>query len=217
MKKNVSLLLISCFFLRAVDTQAQEWCAEDLCYYEDKCCDASTNFYAKILSGANFLQNTRADRNKSRYQTGYLISGYLGYYWQCGLYVEGEYAYRINEIRKIHFFGQGDSRHGHFQSSSYMANLLWDLPLSSWGCLFDNLRAFVGAGIGYDFQRMHSSNSCIIFKQKWKHFSWQLMTGLAYSVFCNTEISLEYKFHQGSCHFNHHSLGVGLTYKFGLW
>jgi outer membrane autotransporter protein len=95
-----------------------------------------------------------------------------------------------------------------------MANLLWDLPLSSWGCAFWNIQPFIGAGIGYDFQQMHSSNSRIIFNQKWHHFSWQVMAGLAYPLFCNTEITLEYKFHQGGCHFNNHSVGVGLVYKF---
>ncbi len=62
------------------------------------------------------------------------------------------------------------SKHGHFQTSSYMANLLWDLPLSSWGCAFWNIQPFIGAGIGYDFQQMHSSNSRIIFNQKWNQF-----------------------------------------------
>ena len=130
--------------------------------------------------------------------------------------LEAEYAFRRNDIRKIHFFAEGFSKHGHFQASSYMANLLWDLPLSSWECAFWNIQPFIGAGIGYDFQQMHSSNSRIVFNQKWNHFSWQLMAGLAYPIFCNTEITLEYKFHQGGCHFYNHSLGVGLVYKFGF-
>ena len=45
-----------------------------------------------------------------------------------GLRLEAEYAFRRNAIRKIHFFAEGSSKHGHFQTSSYMANLLWDLP-----------------------------------------------------------------------------------------
>ena len=95
-----------------------------------------------------------------------------------------------------------------------MANLLLDFPLSSWGSAFWNIQPFIGGGIGYDFQQMHSSNSRIVFKQKWNHFSWQVMAGLAYSIYCNTEITLEYKFHQGGCHFYNHSLGLGLTHKF---
>lgn len=217
MKKNISLLLMMFLFFMAADAQAQERCAQDSCCYEDNCCIDGTNFYAKILAGTNFLQNTRINGNKSTYQTGYIIAGYLGYCWRYGLRLEGEYAYRRNAINKIHFFGQGSSKRGHLQASSYMANLLWDLPLSSCGYSFFHIQPFIGAGIGYDFQKMHSSNCRIVFDQKWKHFSWQLMTGLVYPIFCNTEISLEYKFHQGSCHFYNHSVGVGLTYKFGVF
>lgn len=182
---------------------AQEECVEDLC------CVNETNFYAKILGGVNFLQNTRINENKTSYQTGYIISGALGYKLCYGLHVEAEYAFRRNGINKIHFFDDSESKHGHFQTSSYMANLLWDLPL----CACGNIQSFIGAGIGYDFQKMHSSNSRIVFDQKWKHFSWQAMAGLAYPIFCNTEITLEYKFHQGGSHFNNHSLGVGFVYE----
>lgn len=217
MKKNTLLLLISLLSFMPADTQAQEWSSEDpYCCYEDSCCFDATNFYAKIFGGANFLQDTEIERNKSDYDTGYIIAGSLGYCWHYGLCLEGEYAYRRNTISKIHFFNEGCSKHGHFQTSSYMVNLLWDVPLSACGCICWDIRPFIGAGIGYDCQQMHSSNSRIIFDQKWHHFSWQLMAGIAYPIFCNTEMTLEYKFHQGGCHFNNHSVGVGLAYKFGL-
>ena len=214
MKRNIQLLLMSFLFFIAADVRAQDLIAQESCCYEDSCCVDEMNFYGKIFGGANFLQNTALNGNKSKYQTGYIVAGSLGYSWCYGLRVESEYAYRRNAIRKIHFFGQGFSKHGHFQTSSYMANLLWDLPLSSWECSFWNIRPFVGAGVGYDFQQMHSSNSRIDFHQKWNHFSWQLMGGLAYPLFNNTEMTLEYKFHQGGCHFYNHSIGVGLVYKF---
>lgn len=215
MKKKFLIFLMSLLFFMGTEGQAQEWCDEDVCCYEDSCCCVDeTNFYAKILSGVNFLQNTSTNGNKSTYQAGYIIAGSLGYCWHYGLRLEAEYAFRRNAISNIHFFVEGSSKHGHFQTSSYMANLLWDLPLSSWGCAFWNIQPFIGAGIGYDCQQMHSSNSRIIFHQRWNHFSWQLMAGLAYPIFCNTEITFEYKFHQGGCHFYNHSLGVGLVYKF---
>ena len=186
------------------------------CAKENRCPDGM-NFYAEILGGANFLQNTTIDGNKSTYQTGYIVAGSLGYCWRhYGLRLEAEYAFRRNAISKIDFITEGSSKHGHFQTSSYMGNLLWDLPLCSWGCAFWNLQPFIGAGVGYDFQQMHSSNSRIVFNQKWTHFSWQAMAGLSYPIFRNTEITLEYKFHQGGSHFYNHSIGVGLVYKFGF-
>jgi opacity protein-like surface antigen len=215
MKKNILLLLILLAFSLSADVQAQGWCVENSCCYEDSCCVDETNFYAKILSGANFLQKTTTNGNKSRYQTGYLVAGSLGYRWCYGLCLEAEYAYRRNTMRKIHFFVEGFSRRGHFQSSSYMVNLLWKLPLYSCKKIFWNIQPFFGFGIGHDFQKMHSSNSRIIFNQKWNRFSWQVMTGLTSPIFCNTEISLEYRFHQGGSHFKSHSVGVGLEYKFG--
>ena len=215
MKKNILLLLVPFLFLMAPDAQAEEWFDEDFCDYEEDCCVDETGFYGKFFSGANFVQNTTADGNRANYETGYVVAGSLGYCWCYGLQLEAEYAYRRNDIDKIDFFLEGSSSNGHFQTSSYMGNLFWNLPLSLCGYAFWNIQPFIGAGAGYDFQRMGASNSRVIFDQKWKHFSWQLMAGLAIPIFCNTEITLEYKYHQGGCQFYNHSVGVGLFYKFG--
>lgn len=209
MKKNIQLLLMSFLFFMTADAQAPEECDEGLC------CVKRKDFYAKVLAGANLLQNAIANENRSFYQTGYMIGGSLGYCWRYGLSLEGEYAYRRNGIRKIYFFGQGTSHNGHLQASSAMANLFWNLPLSACGYACWNIKPFIGAGIGYDFQQMHSKNSRINFQQKWNCFSWQMMAGIAYPIVCNTEMTLEYKFHQGG-HFYNHTIGIGLVYKFGL-
>lgn len=205
MKRNVLYLFVLLLFVTEADAQAQEW----------NYCVPKRSLYATVLIGPNFLENTTANGNRATYQTGYLVTGSVGYCWRYGLCFEAEYTYRRNAIKDIHFFVEGSSKNGHFQTSSYMANLLWDLPLSLYGCSCWNVQPFIGAGIGYDVQRMHSSNSRIIFNQKWNHFSWQLMTGLAYRICYNTEVTLEYKFHQGGSQFNNNSIGVGLVYQFG--
>jgi opacity protein-like surface antigen len=209
MKKKFPPLLILLLFAIAADAQALEKSTKD------SCCVDMTNVYAKIFGGANFLQNTSITENKAAYHTGYIFAGSLGYCWRYGLHWEGEYAFRRNAINEIRFFSEGNSKHGHFQTSSYMANMLWYVPLSSWGYACWNIRPLIGAGIGYDFQQMLASNSRIVFNQKWYKFSWQAIVGLAYTIFCNTELTLEYKFHQGG-HFYNHAVGVGLAYKFGL-
>ena len=140
MKKNILLLLMTFLFFMTAHAQAQESCDERLF------CADQTNFYAKFFSGVNFLQNSRTDGNKSTFKAGYIIAGSLGYWWSCGLRLEAEYAFRRNSIKKIDFYIEGFSNNGHFQTSSYMANLLWDLPLSSWGCAFRNIQPFIGAG-----------------------------------------------------------------------
>lgn len=205
--KKLLLLLASFTLFTAADAQAQEWCAEECC------CVDQTDFYAEIASGVNFLQNTKTNGNKATYDTGYLVSGIVGYRWCHGLRLEAEYAYRRNAISRIHFFQEGSSKHGHFQTSSIMANLLWDLPLSSWGCGC-LVQPYIGAGIGYDFQKMNASNSRVSFHQKWRHFSWQAIAGLSYPIFCNTELTLEYKYHQGGCEFRNQSLGIGILCHF---
>ena len=205
MKKPIPLLLLILLFFRTADAQS-----DDNCSIDKKC------FYAKFFSGANFLPNTTIDENKCSYQTGYILSGSLGYFFCYGLHVEAEYAYRNNAISKIDFYGQGSSDDGNFQTSSAMANLLWDLPLCSWGYRFWNIRPFFGTGVGCDWQQMDALSSRIDFQQKWTHFSWQLMTGLAFPIFRNAEITLEYKFHQGGGHFYNQSVGIGLVYKFGF-
>jgi opacity protein-like surface antigen len=211
MKKNIPLLLMSVLFFMAADAQAQDWRTEESCRFD------GMNFYAKALGGANFLQNTTINGNKASYQTGYIVGGSLGYCWRrYSLRLEGEYAYRRNGISKIDFITEGSSNNGHFRASSFMANLLWDLPVCSWGCTLWNIRPFIGGGIGCDLQKMHASNSRIVFNQNWTRLSWQLMAGLAYPIFRNTEITLEYKFHEGGSHFYNHSVGVGLVYKFGF-
>ncbi len=224
MKKNIPLLLTSLLFFVAAGNvaasdlqQAWQFGQPTATSKHEAAVKASNrpvykgNFYAKIFGGANFLQDTKISGNKASYEPGYIFAGSLGYCWRpYGLYLEGEYAYRRNSIDKIHFISQGSSHHGHFQTSSYSANLLWDLL----GCSFWKIQPFIGAGAGYDFQYMHASNSRIVFHQKWHRFSWQAMAGFSYPIFRNAEITLEYKFHQGG-HFYNNAVGLGLVYKFG--
>lgn len=209
MKKNILLLLISFLLFTAAHGEDQK------SRTEKHCCIDQTHFYVRFLSGVNFLQNSTTDRNKSTFNPGYIIDGLLGYCGPCGLRLEAEYAFRNNGIKKIDFYVEGCSCSGHFKNSSCMANLLWDVPLS-WRCTYGNIQPFIGVGLGYDFQQMHSSNSRIIFSQKWNNLSWQAMAGLTYPIFCNTDMALEYKFHQGGPHFYNHYVGMGLVYKFGF-
>lgn len=210
MKKNILLLLMSFLFFTAAHAQAQEW-------NEKVFCVDQSNFYVKFFSGVNFLQNTTTNGNKSTFKAGYIIDGSVGYSSSCGLRLEAEYAFRRNAIKKIDFYIEGCSCDGHYQNSSFMANLLWDLPVSFCRRAFWNIQPFIGGGLGYDLQRIQALNSRIIFCQKWNGLSWQVMAGLIYPIFCNTDMTLEYKFHQGRPHFYNHSFVIGLVYNFGFY
>lgn len=199
--KNISLLIMSLFLLITADVRAE------------LCCADTTNLYARVLGGANFLQNTTINGNKTNYETGYVVTGAVGYDWCRWLSVEAEYAYRRNGINKIDFYVEGFSNCGYYHSSSITANLLWDLPFCSWRRRCGFVHPFVGAGAGYNFQKMHASNSRFVFNQKWNQFSWQLLCGIAYPIVYDIEMILQYTFHQGGCHFNNHSLEIGLKDK----
>jgi opacity protein-like surface antigen len=206
MKKIIALLTIVFLLTKLSSIYAEEF---------DCCFEESPPFYIEVLGGANFLQSEKSGGIKSDYRTGYIVSGSLGYRWCYGIRLEAEYAYRRNSLNKIRFFGRSFNTHGRFQSSSYMANVLWDLPFAYWGCQLWSIQPFVGAGIGYDFQQINARNSGLSYKESKKDFSWQVIAGLAYPLFCQTDVSLEYKFHQGGfTNIYNHSLGIGLTYKF---
>lgn len=208
MKKNILLFLMLLLVIRAGEGQAQD------CYYGDSCCVDQTPFYGKFFAGANFLQNTEISRNKTSYDTGYILSGILGYNWCHGLRLEAEYSYRRNEIKKIDFFVEDSAKNGHYRASSWMANLIWDLPLSSWGCGCWDIQPFIGGGIGYDFQKIHACNDRYVFHQTFNHFAWQLKAGVGYNICCDTDLTVEYIYHQSGCHFYNHAIGIGLIYKF---
>lgn len=190
--------------------------ANDYEWNDDQlCCKEANNFYAKIFSGPNFLQ-TRTDGGiKTHYKTGYIVGGSLGYLFCNGMRVEAEYAFRRNSINKVHFFRRDFGMPGHFQSSSYMANLLWEPPLSNWGFECWNFHPYIGGGIGYDFQQIHGRHQGLVFNERNGDFAWQLIAGVGFPIFCNADFSLDYKFHQGGFkEIYSHSLEVGLAYRF---
>lgn len=213
MKKTWVIFLTFLVMLTTSKMQAAIWddcCGDDYCYITDP------RFYARVFGGANYLQTSKNNDVKADYNTGYILSGALGYNWCYGLRAEVEYAYRRNTLRKVHFFGRSFDLNGHFQSSSYMANLLWDISLGSWGCGW-GLKPYIGAGIGYDTLRSRGEQDGFSFNENKKNgFAWQLIAGLGYEIFCNTDLSVEYRFHKGPIHnLYSHSIGLGLKYNFG--
>lgn len=167
--------------------------------------------YGEICGGVNFLQTETKNNIKPIYNPGYIVEGSIGIHECYGLRLEAQFAYRRNSLNRVHFFGRSFHRDGHFESFSYMGNVLWDIP---WKYV---LQPYIGGGIGYDFQQILTRGFGLSVKENKKDFSWQMMAGLKYEVPCSLDISLEYTFHQGSFSYIHsHSLGLCLTYEFGL-
>lgn len=174
------------------------------CLLNDSFC--RNRFYVELFGGANFLGREHQEGVSVQYKTGYVFSGALGYRWCYGLRLEGEYAFRRNGV---------ENGPGHYHSSSYMGNLIWDMPITDWGCTLWGVVPFVGAGVGYDLQRAHASDGPVDLDGDKKGLAWQAIAGLYYPVLPNGHISLTYKFHRGkSDHIDNHSIGVGFTYTF---
>lgn len=219
MRKFFASFLALGMFLGSSQLHAQV--CDDLDYYEEDaccetpCCDLNNSFYAKVFGGANIVQTNKQDGVTNHFKTGYLLSGALGYNWRYGLSVEAEFTYRRNEQKNIKFFGRDFHIHGHYQSSSVMANLIWNIPLCNWRWQFWGLKPFVGAGVGYDLQRIHAKTEGISYRNTEKHFAWQVMAGVLFPAFCNIDISLEYRFHKGGFKkLYENAVGIGILYKF---
>lgn len=169
-------------------------------------------FYTKLLGGVNFLQTERHAGVRPRFHPGYIVSGAVGYRWCDGLNVEAEYAFRRSSMKELHFFGQDFDVRGYFQSSSYMANVIWEFP--SWEYL-NCIQPFAGVGIGYDLQQFHASEAAFRIDRDRKGFAWQVMLGLSYPLHYNAEMAFEYRFHKGPLqNVFSHALAVSLIYKF---
>lgn len=196
--------------------------------------EPTEGFYVGGLAGGNFLQTSKKHGRHAEFKTGYDVGGLIGYELCDGIRLEGEFTYRHNCLKSLKFSHRrfsGDRRSNHkgnFRSMSYMANIIYDIPLSCQPCGWDFF-PYVGAGIGYSSQRF-SSHHChddefdgdFDFRFRRRHnnhkkngFAWQVIAGLGYEIDACTDIALEYRFNKGRLeNFYNHSLNVALRYHF---
>lgn len=219
MKKELSAVVTGLCLLFSGISEAKignAFC-EDYCK-TSYCTDEQNNYYMEIFGGANFMQTNSRHSIKSSFKTGYAVAASVGYKWCWGLRFEAEYAFRRNRVKSVHYFGKSFGKCGHYQASSYMANLLWDIPLQCWGLNLCGIRPFVGGGIGWDYEIVHARYHHTNFRNGKKHFAWQAMTGLTMPFYCNTDVSVEYRYHQGGMkHLHNHTVGLGLKYNFPIF
>lgn len=207
-------------------------------------------FYVDGFGGANWVQVSKKhhknnnDSNNNTHQrlnfdTGYVAGGIIGYRWCEGLRLEAEASYRRNELRSHKHDSSSSSsssssntrHHGHLSEWAYMVNGIYEVPSCYWDC-WDCCRCwdivpYIGAGIGYGVQRLHTSHSNESgllddssshhhnHKGRKKGFAWQVMAGLVYHVSCNFDMSLGYRFHKGRLNsVYNHALDVAAIFHF---
>lgn len=179
--------------------------------YQENPVDLANNLYVNVFGGANFLKFKHIAKNELR--AGYMLSASFGYRFSYGIRIEAECAYRRNSIKQ--YYSTYQKTYNYFETTSYMANVLWDLPVSRF-C--HNIQPFVGGGMGYDrlgleHRQQHSKFITTITKSQ---YAWQVITGFGYPLFCNADVSFAYTLHKGNLQErSNHTFGFGLTYNFG--
>ncbi|MBA3958698.1 MAG: porin family protein [Parachlamydiaceae bacterium] len=200
--------------------------ADNCCW--DSCC-GTDGFYVSGFGGANFI----AKKKHIDFKTGYVVGGAVGYAFCNNLRLEGEVSYRHNRIKSVSgledFSGfsesvsisssasSSSSSKSHFTTLAYMANVYYDIDTSCWDCCCGcgEIVPYIGAGIGYNQQRLRISEGEFNLNGKKSGFAWQLIAGLAYEITPCADISLEYRFLQGSDKkLYNHAVAGALRYKF---
>ena len=194
MKKIILSTLAS--LLLSANTYADTVCLEV------PCC-ASNNFYVKGTVGPNWSDSKKG----GDFDTGFLLSGAVGYRFCLGARLEGEYAYRNNNFKHYYY-----NIKSHMRSSALMVNAIYDIPLDSYMDTY-GITPFAGVGIGCNFRRYSERTYHYSVSGKSNRFAWQVIAGLDYALTDCLDATVEYKFHKATKYYNN-SLGFGVTYKF---
>jgi opacity protein-like surface antigen len=210
--KKLLLIFIFSFNLHAQDIQDT---------FESIFLKVENNFYVKAAGGLNFL-NAKTDFGgyKYNFKNGFLLSGSLGVYCPYGLRLEAELAFRNNGASKVteDFYDKASYKaSGYGRTHSYMINLLWDLPELK---ICYDLQPYVGVGVGYDTSKIRFNvpirTMCFSMNKTCQDVAWQIIGGLNYRLFSNTDILFEYIYHDNSfSKVASQSVAIGLTYSFG--
>jgi opacity protein-like surface antigen len=184
--KNLALLSATSALMFATGSlQANEWFDSP-----------EKPLYVQALGGLNFLEAKCGYGSRLSTKVGYVVSGSIGYELSNGLRAEAEVAFRRNTADTIHFFGGNYPIDMHYQTTSYMGNLLWDISLCRFGLNIERYRPFIGAGIGCDQQYYETNDFHGCVRAKNAIFAWQVMAGISYELYENWNLSLGYNFHK---------------------
>ena len=153
---------------------------------------AAEGFYAGIQGGVVMLEDAEADPAKSEMKTGYVLSGLAGY--DFGAFrLEGEIAYRENDIDKVTILNSDTDSSGDVSAWAFMVNGYFD---------FENSTAFtpyIGAGIGYARVEVEGkADYGFLARVTWDDddsgLAYQLMAGVAWALSDTLALDLSYRY-----------------------
>ena len=187
---------------------------------------ANAQFYVGGHGGANFLRDSDISGSgmdaTASFDVGYVVGGVTGYRFgiseALSVDVEGEFAYRNNDIDKISVAGFPDTS-GESQSFLWMANswLNWEIADSGFV-------PYVGGGFGgvhIDISKADVGNVEVDHESDFV-IGGQVGGGLAYHLDEHVDISVDYRFlitddanmNGLDVEYGAHSLMLGLKYLF---
>ena len=168
-------------------------------------------WYVGIEAGANWIGDTDAEFDNSydyRYptygnldfDTGWAALGTVGYGFEKNWRIEFEVGYRDNDVDAL-FSGKShpiaavalvdnwdwspQARTGSLNEWSFMANVIYDVPLT------DKLDLNIGVGAGYDNAELKLNGG---FKDNDWNFAYQGIVGLTYKVSNRLDLTLTYRY-----------------------
>jgi opacity protein-like surface antigen len=203
MKKYLFALSLFICALVTSQTQAQDC---NLC-----CLDLDKKFYAGAFAGANWFNfdNDALDEGHLKFDVGYHASVFVGYKFAPQFRIEGEIAYRRNNLDHFKHLGQRFKLKSHTYSWSYMANFLYDFHFD---CL--PVKPYVGIGVGYTRISTSFAHEDISIKDHASGLSWQAIAGFGYPIYADVDLGVEYHYFQGRQHAVDHSVGLSLKHYF---
>ena len=182
--------------------------------------------YASGAIGGNWLEDSDVDGfvppdTDVDFDTGYLGAVAVGYALGNGLRIEGELAYRRNDIDQVNLFGAIDLGSGKVTTTSLMLNFVYDINLKS------KFVPYIGAGIG--FANVDADVGLLIgsVDDSDNVFAWQGIIGAAYQVSDQLDLFVDYRYFQTedpnfsssligdvSVDYDSQSVMIGLRYRF---
>jgi len=160
---------------------------------------AHAQFYIGGHGGANFVQDSDFDggsgvEGTASFDAGYAVGGVLGYRLEVApaisIDLEGEFAYRANDIDNISVSGAADSD-GESQSFLWMANAWFNWEIADSG-----FAPYIGGGFGgvhVDIDDAQVAGTPLNHESDFV-LGGQLGAGLGYMIDDHLGVSLDYRF-----------------------
>ena len=153
---------------------------------------AADGFYLGLQGGISDMEDTETEGVTGEMDSGYAIAGVVGY--DFGYFrLEGEVAYRENDIDEINIFGNDTVSSGDVTSTAFMLNGYVDIENPS------PVTPYLGAGIGYNYaeqegKAVYGGSTTVKYDDSDTVFAYQLTAGIAWDVNDAFTLDLCYKY-----------------------